>query len=316
LCGDQVVWPLEALVGVRPWVEIVRRWLVMGSEEEGPERQWAPCRLCGARANFWNGKRLLNRYDVSYYLCSQCGSLETEHPYWLDVAYDVAGVGDDVGAAQRTIDLVLKTSALLDRIGVPADAESIDFGGGLGLFTRMMRDRGFNFLSYDLYAQPFFSDRYSLSSLAGRSPAVLTAFEVLEHFTDPAHDLKQLFESRPALLIATTELFTGQDLSWAYLAPGTGQHVFFYSPHALTVIARQFGYKLAQVGGLIVFVGVSELERLGISRNQAAAEFRTLSRDDMLMRHALALFAKHQCAPYEHVLRDAEAAAQGSKISR
>jgi hypothetical protein len=284
----------------------------MRAEDKVPERKWAPCRLCGARANYWNTKRLLNRYDVSYYLCSQCGSLQTEQPYWLDVAYDVSGLGDDVGAAQRTIDLVLNTSALLARIKLPANAECIDVGGGLGLFTRLMRDRGINFFSYDLYAHPFFSDRYSLKSLAGRSPAVVTAFEVLEHFTNPAHDLKQLFESRPALVIATTELFTGQDLSWPYFAEGTGQHVFFYSPKALTQIAKQFGYSLAHVGGLIVFVGGSELERLGISSSQAAAELRTLAQGNMLMRHALALFVDHQRAPYEHILREVEAAAQRS----
>lgn len=282
----------------------------MQAEEKPSEDEWAPCRLCGARAEFWNHKRLLNRYDVRYYLCPQCGSLETEQPYWLDVAYDVTGTGDDVGAAQRTIDLVLKCSALLDRIKLPGDAECVDFGGGLGLFTRMMRDRGFNFLSYDLYAQPFFSDRYSLKSLDGRSPAVVTAFEVLEHFPNPAEDLGRLFETRPPLVIATTEVFTGQDLSWPYFAEGTGQHVFFYSPRALTQVAKRFGYSLALVGGLILFLDTKGLERLGVSVAHAAAELRALSRDNMLMRHALALFARHQQAPYEHVLRDAEAAAQ------
>lgn len=279
-------------------------------EQRASQANCAACRLCGARADFWNKKRLLNRFDVSYYLCSQCGSLETEQPYWLETAYDVTGVGDDVGAAQRTIDLVLKTSALLDRLNVPRDAECIDFGGGLGLFTRMMRDRGFNFLSYDLYAQPFFSDRYSLTSLKGRSPAVVTAFEVIEHFPKPAEDLPQLFENRPALVIAMTELFAGQDPSWPYFAEGTGQHVFFYSEQALRQIARRFGYSLALVGGLMVFVGTSELQRFGIAVADAAAELRTLARDNSLMRHALALFANHQRAPYEHVLRDAEAAAR------
>jgi len=278
----------------------------MGAEAEAS----APCRLCGAPAHFWNTKRLLKRFDVRYYLCSQCGSLETEQPYWLDVAYDIAGTGEDVGAAQRTIDLVLQTSALLDRLKLPANAECIDFGGGLGLFTRMMRDRGVNFLSYDLYAQPFFSDRYSVESMTGRSPAVVTAFEVLEHFTDPASDLTQLFEGRPAVVIATTELYTGQDPSWPYLAQA--QHVFFYSRQALGHIARRFGYSLALVGGLIVFVNGPELERRGMSTAHAAAELRALARPNALMRHGLALFVNHQRAPYEHVLRDVEAASEGS----
>jgi Methyltransferase domain len=281
------------------------------AQRTGAKAEASPCRLCGAPAHFWNVKRLLNRYDVSYYLCAQCGSLETEPPYWLDVAYDVAGVGDDVGAAQRTIDLVLKTSALLDRLEIPRGAEHIDFGGGLGLFTRMMRDRGVNFLSYDLYARPFFSDQFSLTSLTGRSPAVITAFEVLEHFTNPADDLIQLFETRPALMIATTELFSGQDTSWPYLAERTGQHVFFYSQRALVQIAKRFGYALALVGGLIVFAGRTELERLGISFGQAAARLKALAQGDALMRHGLTLFIDHQRAPYDFVLQDAEATASG-----
>ena len=277
-----------------------------GAEDEAAKGEWSSCRLCGARADFWNTKRLLNRYDVSYYLCSECGSLETEKPYWLEEAYDVTGIGDDVGAGQRTIELALKTSALLDQLKLPARAECIDFGGGIGLFTRLMRDRGFNFLSYDRYAQPFFSDRYSLTSMAGRSPAVVTAFEVLEHFSDPAQDLQQLFESRPALVIATTDLFTGQDVTWPYFSDATGQHVFFYSPKAMTHIAKWFGYSLALVGGLLVFVGRSEIYRLGIALGHAVTTLKTLSQNNMLMRHALALFVNHQRAPYEHIQRDVE----------
>jgi 2-polyprenyl-3-methyl-5-hydroxy-6-metoxy-1,4-benzoquinol methylase len=285
---------------------VIRAETPQGKPAEGDT---APCRLCGAPAHFWARKRLLNQYDVRYYRCSNCGSLETEQPYWLDSAYDVTGVGDDVGAAQRTIDLVLKTSALLDRIKLPSNAECIDFGGGLGLFTRLMRDRGFNFFSYDLYATPFYSDRHSLKSIKGRSPAVVTAFEVLEHFANPAEDLKQLFEPRAALVIATTELFTGQDLSWPYLAEGTGQHIFFYSRQALNRIAHRFGYLPALVGGLIVFIRKSQLERLGISSLHAAEELRTLARGDLLIRHGLSLFVQHQQAPYEHILREVEAAA-------
>ena len=275
--------------------------------------EWQPCRLCGGGAEFWNSKRLLNRHDVRYFLCSECGSLETEPPYWLDEAYEVTGIGDDVGAGQRTIDLVLKTAALLDGVKLPEGAECVDFGGGIGLFTRLMRDRGFNFHSYDRYAKPFFSDRYSVASLGGRSPAVVTAFEVIEHFPNPARDLEQLFEGRPAFLIATTELFTGQSANWDYLSEGTGQHVFFYSPKAIGEIARRFGYSVMSVAGLLVFFGSAELKRLALSPRQTAATLKDLAQGNRLMRQAIALFVAHQRAPYEHILRDV--AAQADKIS-
>jgi hypothetical protein len=134
---------------------------------------------------------------------------------------------------------------------------------------------------------------------------------VIEHFPQPAEDLKALFESRPALVIVTTELFSGQDLSWPYLGDGTGQHVFFYSRQAIAHIARRFGYVIAFVGGLIVFLGRAEIERLGIPSDRAIGTLRTLARNNMLMRHALALFAKHQQAPYDHILREVEACRPG-----
>ena len=277
------------------------------TELKRSESVWASCRLCGARAEFWSARRLLNRYDVSYYRCSECQSLETESPYWLHDAYDVSGIGADLGAAQRTVELSLKVSALLDRLKLPAGAECIDFGGGIGLFTRLMRDRGFNFFSYDLYARPFFSDRYSLKAIAARTPAVATAFEVLEHFPEPAKDLQELFGCRPALVVATTELFTGQDENWHYFADDTGQHVFFYSPKAMAQIARRFGYSIALVSGLLVFVCKPEIIRLGLNAEQTFATLKALSQNNMLMRHALALFVDHQRDPYRHVQRDVEA---------
>ena len=125
----------------------------------------------------------------------------------------------------------------------------------------------------------------------------MTAFEVLEHFPDPAQDLEQLFDSRPALVIVATELFNGQDETWPYFAAEGGQHIFFYSPKAMTQIADRFGYSLDFVGGLLVFVGRSEIERLGVTASHAVATLKALSQDNMLMRRALALFVDHHRAP-------------------
>ena len=76
------------------------------------------------------------------------------------------------------------------------------------------------------------SDRYDLVS----------AFEVIEHFEHPAQDLEQIFGSRPKVVLATTELFSGQKADWWYLAPREGQHVFFYGEKAIRLIAERYKY--------------------------------------------------------------------------
>ena len=48
----------------------------------------------------------------------------------------------------------------------------------------------------------------------------------------------------------------------------------------------------------------------------AIATLRSLSQENMLMRHALALFANHQRAPYEHLLCEVEAARTPSDPKR
>ena len=72
----------------------------------------------------------------------------------------------------------------------------------------------------------------------------MSAFEVLEHLECPAKDLERIFGRRPNIVLATTELFSGQTAEWWYLAPREGQHIFFYSEEAARLIATRYGYNL------------------------------------------------------------------------
>lgn len=42
------------------------------------------CRVCGAEAENFDQAKVLGKYDVSYYVCKECGFVETEEPYWLE----------------------------------------------------------------------------------------------------------------------------------------------------------------------------------------------------------------------------------------
>ena len=51
-----------------------------------------PCRLCSSETAFQFRKTILQKYDIAYYECAGCGSLQTEVPYWLDEAWVVDSV--------------------------------------------------------------------------------------------------------------------------------------------------------------------------------------------------------------------------------
>src|SRR5262249_46481544 len=71
-----------------------------------------------------------------------------------------------------------------------------------------------------------------------------TAFEVFEHLPQPGVTLDQLFRTQPRFMIASTEVYSGQDSNWWYLGP-PGEapgHVFFYSRAGLQQAAQRNRY--------------------------------------------------------------------------
>ena len=211
------------------------------------------CRLCGSEARLYGKKTVREKYLVAYYECGGCGSLQTEEPYWLEEAYRVDGLGLDVGACQRCLDLSIEVSACLTVLGYDKESACLDYGSGLGLFSRLMRDRGFNFRAYDKFIKPFFMDRF-LGELKDGKWTALTAFEVFEHMVTPERDCAELFQADPDAIFFTTQIWKGQGLDWWYIVPLGGQHVFFYSEKGLQLLADKHGYTLIDLRGVKLFL--------------------------------------------------------------
>ncbi len=285
------------------------------------------CRLCGAESKLYGRQTVLGKYRVAYYECAGCGSLQTEEPYWLDEAYRVEGLGLDVGACQRCVDLSLEVSACLSVLGLDPKAGYLDYGSGLGLFARLMRDRGWNFFAYDKYITPFFMDRFR-GALAERKWTSLTAFEVFEHLVAPASEISELLRADADFLFFTTQTWRGQGLDWWYIVPQGGQHVFFYSEKALQGLAEKHGYALMELSGVKLFLHqrlaramrpLSAVEKLdyGLKKRRWArgddlptnCSLRLhLLRDRKTMRKlALALFEKHERDANRHIQKDFDA---------
>jgi 2-polyprenyl-3-methyl-5-hydroxy-6-metoxy-1,4-benzoquinol methylase len=208
------------------------------------------CRLCGALLSNRFSLKVLGKHNVQYYQCINCHSLQTENPYWLDEAYGENNLSNaDTGAAQRN----LHNLAACYTISKLLNAKNvIDIGGGDGLLCRMLRDHKINAYVKDKYAQPAYAQGFTDQDFD--VPDLLTGFEVIEHYPNPTIDLGELFSYKPNALMLSTAIYEGENKDWWYLAPESGQHVFFYTKKAIKIIANRYNYTFVISGSFILFM--------------------------------------------------------------
>ena len=206
------------------------------------------CRLCYGATVFAYKTVVLGKYEVCYYRCQQCGSLQTERPYWLAESYAEASSSIDTGSARRVLDSYVLVHIIARLFGC---RRLLDFGGNTGLLCRLLRDRGFDAYSFDRYVPAVFAPHF-VGAPSGQYD-LISAFEVIEHFAEPSVELDEIFRAKPRTVLATTELYSGQPADWWYLAPREGQHIFFYSENAMHLVAKRYGYELAIGRGFLLF---------------------------------------------------------------
>lgn len=193
----------------------------------------------------------MEKYPVKYIQCSMCEFIQTEKPYWLDEAYASAITSIDVGLVFRNVHFSNTMPSILDSFSNMNDAY-LDYGGGYGMFVRMMRDKGYNFYLQDKYAENLFAKRFTINDFPGSEKFMaLTAFEVFEHLENPMDELHKMFALSDTLIFST-ELQPQNNFKdsseWWYFMPETGQHISFYSLKALEFIANRFDCKLYSNG--------------------------------------------------------------------
>ena len=208
------------------------------------------CGLCGGDTREVMRQRVLGKHDVGYLQCVRCELIQTEEPYWLDEAYMHAISQLDTGAMHRNQETSRLTALLARVVGV--DGTCLDYGGGHGVFVRMMRDLGFDFRWFDRFAENLFAIGFE-GDVAKRY-SLVTAFEVLEHLADVREDLDAVFGPGHGFVLVGTVLHEGHRDGWWYYLPESGQHVAFYSRRTLDWIAENYGYDVIAAPEHALFV--------------------------------------------------------------
>jgi len=198
------------------------------------------------------------------------------------MAYGQDAESFDTGKATRVLTTFLRLPTLLSILGLDSGSRIVDWGGGGGLLTRLMRDVGYDYLCYDEYRNPEYSAGFQWNAQSTTTANAITLFEVAEHFNSPWNEWARLFSLAPRVVVGTTGIYTGQGSDWPYLSPENGQHLFFYSRRALQWLARQFGYTALILGEYFIFVSdppaQSTLDALHHwYRNENAVMGRTLT---------------------------------------
>lgn len=206
------------------------------------------CKICGSSSQKVFEGKILHKYEVSYFKCRDCGFLQTEEPYWLNEAVEDAVSLLDTGILSRNY-YVARLTAVIIFFFFNSKAKFLDYAGGYGILTRLMRDMGFDFHWYDLYAPNLFARGFEYVSDLDKLELV-TCFESFEHFVNPLNEIEKILAVSKNVFFSTELLPPNipQPHDWWYYGLDHGQHLSFYSLNTLAYMAQKYHLNLYSNG--------------------------------------------------------------------
>ncbi len=202
--------------------------------------QESTCKICGHKTNHIMDGKILDKYNVKYFHCPNCDFVQTEEPYWLAEAYIDPINKYDTGIMTRNLTCVDVAKKALKQY---KNKNILDYAGGYGIFTRMMRDLRFNVYWSDKYCENIIATNCDWNN---ETIDALTIFECFAHFVDPIKEIEHLFTISDTILCSTLLFKSGKPKpidKWWYYAPQTGQHISFYSEKTIKFIAKKYNCK-------------------------------------------------------------------------
>lgn len=220
------------------------RQILSVCDRRGPGAAMVKCKICGGNLKKVFTLKVLDKHFADYLQCDNCEFMQVKEPVWLEEAYRETISGLDTGILQRNLDLRDVAANIINKNFDPS-AKFLDYGGGFGIFVRLMRDKGYDFYRYDKYCENLFAKYFDTGNDLGKITdrfELITAFEVFEHLENPLSEICEIFKLSDSLFFTT--LLIPKDIKdlaeWWYLGAETGQHISFYSKNSLEVIADKF----------------------------------------------------------------------------
>jgi hypothetical protein len=209
------------------------------------------CKICSHPTRVAFTAEILRRYQGRYLKCDHCGFLFAEDPVWLADAYKEAINISDTGIMQRNLYFSRLTAVVLyffyDRT-----APFLDHSGGYGIFTRLMRDIGFNYFWSDPYAANLLARGFELRSCRETKFEAVTCFEAFEHYQEPAEEIKAMLKMSDTIIFSTEILPVPLPAidDWWYYGFDHGQHISFYRESSLNALAKVFSMNYYRFKGV------------------------------------------------------------------
>lgn len=183
----------------------------------------------------------MNKFDVDFFQCPNCGFGQTEEPFWLEEAYSESMNLGDTGQLVRNLQASKVLLALVHFFFNPK-GKFLDFAGGYGMFTRLMRDRGLDYFWDDKYTPNLIGKGFERPTQNTRFELIST-FECFEHWVDPMVEIEDILKETDSLFF-TTNLISRpapKPEEWWYYGFDHGQHIAFHSFDSLNYVAKKFG---------------------------------------------------------------------------
>jgi len=199
------------------------------------------CRICKSKVSKIFSSNILQKYSVEYFQCSRCEYIQTENPYWLEEAYSSPINVSDTGMIMRNLwfrNVAATTIFFLFNY----KGKFLDYGGGYGVFVRMMRDVGYDFYWQDKYTENLFAQGFEFAETEKLPIDLLTCFEAFEHFVDPLAEFENLLCISRNILLSSE--FVPEPLpspsEWWYYGVEHGQHIGFYQKKTFLYLAERY----------------------------------------------------------------------------
>ena len=196
------------------------------------------CKICKNESKKIFTQKVLSKYDVDYYKCDNCGFIQTQKPFWLKEAYKEPISPEDSGIIERNTYFSNLSETLIKHY-FNKKRKFLDYAGGYGIFTRLMRNKGFDFYWCDLYAKNLFSKGFEYNNKD--KIEAITCFECFEHFNEPIKEIEKMLKISENIIFST-RLIPKEipEKNWDYFGTTHGQHIAFYSKKTLNYIAKKY----------------------------------------------------------------------------